>query len=884
MCRQTHVSKFTIFISELSTPHTHTISSLTIISLDNYLSIKLFQIDQIEHLIITMAGKITQRDIKKIDKTILDNFYKLVHSQSNIRIIAASSTFKILQSMKKTKNDVFNENLNYCIDRLVAGLASSRALARHGYGTLLLEILKSYQVSTERLFTIAHQKFGHISKETPRDSLLGYFILISIVIESGNYSKSKANTMYLEKIYKYISQLLTTKSYLEYPICNFLINHYDKFHSYMLADINPQVFGSDLKIPASELLVTILCNKKEPIRELINLDYAGLMNLCSVLLDSKLQKRPLHPVFSEVCQFIIKHFPSQFAQFYSKMLFPTFFKPKHNDLAAMGLELTATLIKSTQDSDIIKILLNDHIIRILILSTRNRNSLHSHCIKFYDSLKALFQDVKDRGDESSEEKLSIILARFTDSPGSISFDVDTRTSFILDLLHKSPTDVLKRYMKRIINNFYKYSNRDQTSAVRQIAHIVCRPQMSEESDPVLRATKFLLLNSVIEQVPHDKTAEFWSINKLPVPEKLLDDDSLVAARNAYHVTLDHIISVFGFQRVYLLQSVLNFIKYMLDICEVREKKVTIEMWKSFMEIYGQHDRLRMKLGDMGSRCLNPITFLFFFYGIEIIEHQLDCKSQLEELEQCAEDLIEAKDNSWADILTDQLIAILSATECNAWIRRLCESVFGMLIPHITITSVTLICDALKTPLTGDEEADDEESIEGDSNEEVNEDEGEDQDEEMADESEDSDEAIEEKMDENDENSNGQDPSRTNGEQVEEGDKEEVEEGEGGEEEELLDDEQMMKLDSVIATMFKLNKKKSAKKVGSFQLRCLDLIKKILTKKGTNSEYINAILNTIIPLYFKMMRNPDTVVISKKIIAIVKKIPGKSNYPQIKPFI
>lgn len=785
-----------------------------------------------------MANETTRRDMKNIDKTILDNFYKLVHSQPNIRIVAAGSTFKILRALEKAKVDVFNQNLNYCIDRLVTGLESPRALARHGYGTLLLEILKSYQVSTERLFTIAHRKFGHISKETTRDGLLGYFILISIVMESGNYTRSKANTIYLETVYKYISQLLTIKSYLEYPVCNLLMKYYEEFHSYMLADINPQAFGSDSRVPASELLLTVLCNKKEPIRELVNLDNAGLMNLCSTLLDSKLQKRPLHPVFLEVCQSIIKHFPSQFAQFYTQILFPIFFKKNHNDLASMGLELTAELIKHARDSDI-EILLNDHIIRILINPTRR-----SDCIKFYDSVRALFQE----SDKNSEKKLTAILARFT-------LSVHRHYTFILDLLNRSTVDVLKKYMKLIMNNFHGFSNRDQTSAVRLIAHIVCRPQMSDESEPTLRAAKFLLLNFVIEQIPRDTTAAFWSINKIPPPKKLLNEDALVATRNAYHVSLDHIVSVFGKQRgVQFFQSLLEFVGHMLDACEIKERTTTIEMWNQFMVFYGQHDRLRMELGEMGSQSLDPITYLFFFYGLQIIEHQFDCKDELKALKQCAEVMTAGGDDSWVDILTDQLVAILSATECNPWMRKLCEVVFGMLLPHISMTSINLICEALNTPLTGDDESDDDESddVEFSENDDGEDSVGEDRD----------------GDDDDGEDNDGEDNDNES-------------ENAGEVEEEFLDDEQMIKLDPVISTMFKLNKKSE---VGLFQLRCLDLVKKILTKKGTNSDYVTKILDTIIPLYFKMMKNSKTIIITKKIMNIVKKIPGGSRYPQIKPFL
>lgn len=821
------------------------------------------------------------RNIDEIDKTILDNYYKLVHEQQNVRLTAASSTFKILGALKKRSPEKFNENLNYTVERLVAGLASKRNEAPRGYGTLLLEILKSFQVSTERLLTIAQQRFGHIGKKVEANNLMGYFLLSSIILRSNNYEKSKSNAQCLDRVYKILLQLQSTKSYFDYPVSKLLVDYHTVLHEAMVADINPNAFESDVKLPSFDLLIIMLCHKSKSVRSLLTLDKASLMNLCSVLMEEKYQRRPLHPIFFEVSQFIIENYPQQFAQFHSEILFPIFFKANHNELASMGLELTSSLIRSLNNSDAVKVLLSEHVIRTLILSLRNnRSSLHDHSVKFFNSLNE---------DKSfSDEKLYTIIDKLTSSPGSISFDDDCKSNVIRpigQLLNNASPIVLRKYLQKLMISSCKKSRPIQDSCSRQIAYLISRPQMVEDQDAKTKAAKFLLLNAMFT-LKEDGIVDdaFWkSVDVLPPIVNL--QEPRLSFRNAYHSTLDHVVSASSLtQRLDRLDELVDFCDELLRLKSLKvfcpeseeDEKTIEEMWDVYKKVLDDHRKLAKQQGN--PKQLYPITCLFLFYGLQVVEHKLDCASQLEELAQSAEEVLNAdsSDGSWADILTDQIIAILSATECSSWIRKLCEKVFGSLLPHISQTSIDLLCDAIKAPLEDGSECGSEE----DSDVEMNEDNS----------------SIESSASETSATDNGE--KITAIESDEDGDsmsvdgdsrgddahdQEAEDEPEDEEEEEYLDDEQMMKLDTVIAgaVLSRLSRKKNDP---TFRLRLLDLVKKIVMKKHNDTETIKTILATIIPLATVSKRSSETRPITSKIITMLSKMSSKSKYQTLVDFL
>lgn len=806
-----------------------------------------------------------KRDLEKIDKTIRENFYKLVHSQENVRVTSASSTFKILKAMKKNSqnSNLFNDHLNYTIDRLVSGLASSRALARRGYGTLLLEILKNHQVSTERLFNIAQQKFGHISKEAKLDDLLGYFLLIAIVLESGNHKKSKANTQYLEKIYNHLIHLHNVKSYLGHSVSKILIQYSQIFHPYMVTTIPQHAFGSDVKLTALELLIIILCHKIEPIRELMSIDKSCLLEMFSILLEDKFQKKPLHPIFKEASLLIIDCFPETFETFYSEKVFKVFFKSNHNDLASMGFELIESILESTKKVNPILTALNQHIIRTLIISLRNKSPLQQHCRKFMEFLKAYFESNKD-----NNELQYAILTRLISPPGSLAFDEDSKSSSLSDLLNKSNADVLKKYLNRLIDILSKTSEIQlQQSCAKQIAFIVARPQLNEETETLLRCARFLLVNSLftVKGTGVSPTIDaLWTKYDLPKPSKNFDDKSLVHLKRAYHPTMDSLISCpNASQKIERLEALISYVSELMDEDSLEnEHKV---LWSDYTKSLKKYQKL---IGKEPNE-YNPMTLLFYFYGLQIVEYGLDCRVQLDELKEACK-----KEDSWADVLTDQLIAILSATECKPCIRKLAESVFGLLVSNISQTSVVLICDAIKTPLN-------EEGTDG--SDEDDEDKNDDDEDSYAESSENDENLSEVAINECDNDTVDMQIDNAHYENKKEEDEESLDEEEE-EEEEYLDDDQMMKLDSVIADMFRLNRIGKRKTDPTFQLRCLDLVKKLVAKKHDQTEFMNTILSTIIPLAVKSKKNVETRVIHDKIIKMLKKMPGKSKYPLLAEFL
>lgn len=642
----------------------------------------------------------THRDINNIDKTILDNFYKLAHTQPQVRLTAATSTYKILEAFKKKTPTKFNDNLNYCVNRLVAGLASPRALARQGYGTLLLELLKSYQVSTDRLFTVANEKFGQVSRETSRDNLIGYFLLISIVLKSENHKKGKANSKYTEKIYKLLMQLLNKKSYMECPITRLFIDYYELFCDYLIQDTPPElVLGADTKPSPAEIL---------------------LWNMTK--------------------------------------------------------------------------------------------------------------------DENASKNLSRVL-KFSQS------------------LHKESNNDFAKY---IINMLRKAFEEDKTapsavqvSAIQQITNIVRRPQMVEDHDFIADVAKYFFNNHLCTS------------KKFHVSVKN-------AIKSSYHNVLDHLISVCGVsQRIKHLMS--------LIVC-YNAQKTNRSFWPNYMESLKKHQQFIASHDE--SKQLYPITSLYLFYGLQIIEHELDCKTQLEELAQSSEEAMKGdpNDGSWADVLTDQILAILSATEAKPWIRKLCGSVFGSLLPHISETSIDLICDALKSG-TDEEEGDGDDDDDNDEDDEDDDDDSEDE-EDVEDES-DIEEVEGELYDNVVEN------EKTDSENMEVDEPNQVSSSEAASgfdetEEEYLTDEQMMKLDSVLADMFKLKSKKIKKREEpAFRLRCLDLVDKIVQKKPNDTATIEALLDTILPMALRTKRSSP---INEKVTRMLSKMKGKSKYPKIIQFL
>lgn len=872
------------------------------------------------------------RDVRNIDKTVMENFYKLVHSQPNIRLTAACSTYKILAAMKRTKVQAFNNHLNYCVERLVTGLASSRALARRGYATLLLELLKKNQVATERLFSLAQQKFGNISNETNKDNLLGYYLLINVVLESGNHKRTKQNTSYLEKMYKILVQLRDHKSYFDNPVAKLLTERYEIFYEFMLAEIPPAAFGSDARLTHNEILSLTLCNKYKRIPQLEHLGDADVLRLSEALTGDRLKRRPLHPVWVEWGKTLMSmNLTNRFESFMKEIVHSNFFKPNHNDLAALGLELVSELTANMDCNLYVHLLLNDYIIRLLIVSMRSKNSLSKHCLQFIEKLT---KNMKTDGTDPKKILLQpLIFRRFISPPGSLVFDEDSKSKTLTTLLNSCHPQALKNIADHLFKCLDKKmspaeSKRALPTVGRLLAHLIRRPEMPEIPEFPPHLAKRLIVTSLFNHVdPLAIDHSFWTKLEFELPARPLDISVKLALRSAYHATMDHIVSSSSaLQRITIMGSLVDLCHQLIHAGAVQFFESTGDItkkWQSYMVSLTAYRKLCVTNDD--PKILYPISSLYLLYGLQIVEHGLYCKELIDDLHQAAKDALknDPSDGSWADILTDQIIALLSATECNPWIRKLCVSVFGSLLPHISETSIDLLCDAIRAPLVsgcqdedeeGEEEEDEEENEEGEQDMSIDKEDEDTESKNSVDGDEEGDADEEEEMEFTDGSDSDGEDSQSDEESISEeaGPPASKRQGKAGtnpesgkgeqngnskssgddsnepsgvdssmddeeEEEEYLDDEQMMKLDSVLVDMFKMNRVgKKKKRDPSFKLRCLDLIKKVVTKKHNDAELIKKILSTLIPLAAKSSKSADTRSIAVKINTMIDKMPGKSK--------
>uniref|UniRef100_A0A2K6WEW9 Uncharacterized protein n=1 Tax=Onchocerca volvulus TaxID=6282 RepID=A0A2K6WEW9_ONCVO len=119
-----------------------------------------------------------------ISKELLDRFYDLADFNQNTR---HNAVIAIL--------DEFEQNGSYLMERLIAGLASSRAAARLGYTNALIIILSSFEKDwpIEMLFKIADEKLPLNKTENP-GSILGQhlFHLAIFLCEVGKREMSLA--------------------------------------------------------------------------------------------------------------------------------------------------------------------------------------------------------------------------------------------------------------------------------------------------------------------------------------------------------------------------------------------------------------------------------------------------------------------------------------------------------------------------------------------------------------------------------------------------------------------------------------------------------------------------------------------------------------------
>ncbi|KAK7087144.1 hypothetical protein V1264_021231 [Littorina saxatilis] len=145
----------------------------------------------------------------KVDKVLLDLFWKLAEGNDNERVKAAESLVNRLAENKKQDAEGHASQEKYCLQRLVRGMASSRKFARVGYAVTLTKLLRETKdIKVKKVLEVIAEELkvsAHDPKTEVGNKLLGRVFAYGAVIQSERKLKG-------EQLGTVVRELLTVGS------------------------------------------------------------------------------------------------------------------------------------------------------------------------------------------------------------------------------------------------------------------------------------------------------------------------------------------------------------------------------------------------------------------------------------------------------------------------------------------------------------------------------------------------------------------------------------------------------------------------------------------------------------------------------------------------
>eukprot|EP01134_Creolimax_fragrantissima_P002139 CFRG2139T1 len=157
-------------------------------------------------------------------KGVLSFFWDLASVDNNSRVVSAHGLINALsdaQAAIEGSDVVVCGELDYCVKRLVRGVASSRLAARQGFVVALTEVLMSFPVikisDVMKQMDVSLAVSGGMKGQESRDNMFGQVFGYSALLRSGRCSSEE-----VQRIVELIMSLSTQKTYLK-PACAYII-------------------------------------------------------------------------------------------------------------------------------------------------------------------------------------------------------------------------------------------------------------------------------------------------------------------------------------------------------------------------------------------------------------------------------------------------------------------------------------------------------------------------------------------------------------------------------------------------------------------------------------------------------------------------------------
>ncbi|XP_066251995.1 myb-binding protein 1A [Euwallacea similis] len=706
---------------------------------------------------------------RKLGKTVLDNFSKLVNPHDRVRAKSAENLLKYLWENRETDEGI-NE-LKYALKRLVRGLGSQSFSARAGYYITLVAVLKFLPnvAVTEilELMKVDLQKSRKNSDAENADICVGQILACGAIINSNKWPKTCLESQ--RELLEFLLKAGKERTYIRLFGYSFLIQ---------LLKLSPEVnedqtlavlINEEVSKPWTEqtmdtlylLLNLRLIYPKVYTRKFVKafLDTPDIVceesldKLCNILMAIPKATALKHPIYD----LLVTVMPSSLLVNYFNELDKHLKTPNRNRLLAFINILTNTFAyfsKTNQHHEQIPSLITRNFIIQLLsyfrtFKGKQKDKEYQQMVqKLFTTLLELFKN----GSADYMAKIGVIKKLIFD-PGTFVFEKVTKSKIIQQITLTMDTEGVKNLgsiYQGVIegteainseNNTEAWLNNDRLYSSHLLIKLLSLPTMKEENQWKIEVLKFLLNVSLIRD------------ERSNVGRELAE-----SLRTAFFGALDLKLSKLEelqsilLHLVQFLDSILSFEKINV-ILRTPMTEEAYELWQKTLQTVKKIEKKHSK-----SSISSVFLTLFLHMSLQLFNDAKLATESLNELLTCYEHVIKGKkakrilndtseensliesenDPYWLEVVVDLFLNLLSHN--SHLLRSIMNSVFPHLCQYMNSTTLHQIVSVLdpqndENPLSREADSESEsegEEAESQDEEDVSKDEDSDSDEDIGD--------------------------------------------------------------------------------------------------------------------------------------------------------
>lgn len=807
--------------------------------------------------------------VPQVDQAILQLFWTLAEGNDTERVQAAKKLLQRLTDDKIKKPDVAKTELNYCLQRLVRGLASNRKFARVGYAVALTKLLREVPgIKVDNILDLITEQLKvsqHDTKSEVGSKLLGRVFAYGALVQSEQLFEGE----HIETVMRELNTLCTKRSYIRPSSTQCLLDIVEHVSSEVLSHtVWPKLRGElskgweDCTADRLLLLIACRCKNKSLVDKAFLKEHWGASkvlhrnnydHLLHLLMRSVEMPQLLPHLLETVVEEVTKKDREEIGELWTKLGNPLLTSTLPRKQTA--LSLFNLLFSHATDLQQVERMLFPAVASLLCRTADHKDSqLLDVCSK----AETLISEWCKKQEEGAGV-LDVVkgFLQTTQRTGQTGFLRSVAFSNITSTLQGKDVQMFAQICMDAVlgrNSFTGGENGQEQKLenieklgqqlVQLLRQATLNPTMQRSEFPC-HVLKFLFLHT------------FFHVTK-PTKDILhcqeVSPELSPAMRNLCQMTFYKILSQLLStrpERMSQQDQVLNYIRLLSDLAHYAQnllssqkcvrpvKEISAEVqaeWKSIMDII-QDDKKRKSVSKSLGEA-ETFKLLILHLAFDLFTEPGPTSELLQDVYVCHEKAAKKKKSksnadgepSWVEVVTEVLLSMLSRASKLA--RKTTVAVFRSLSPHLTPAALSLVTQVLKTDKSKkgpdedlfefeDAEMKDKINGKGDAGDE-DDDDGDDEDEGMiSEESSDDDDGEDEGGDDAVDEKLRQSVKAALGSAAADSDEEEVED---------LSDSEMFKLDEQLAAAFramkrptKKDRKEKQQEVGNFRLRVLDLL-------------------------------------------------------------